>query len=283
MKKNTVGTIFKWAFLILVLAIIYMPIILIIVYSFSSSRNIGGEDGFGQFTFSLFARLFQNDGLMQATANTLIIGVSSALLATLIGTLTSVGLYYMRKGKKLFNFVSQITVVNAEIVTAVGFFLLSIFLRDVINLPVQKGVGWLIIAHTIITTPYVILTVSPRLNQLNPNLYEAGLDLGAGPMRSLVTVVVPQLIGGMVSGFALAFTLSLDDFVVTNLNKGTYGVNTISTFVYANLKRELAPEIRALSTILFVVVLAILIIFNVIKRKREKQAAVGAAIVGGVK
>lgn len=265
--------VLKWTFLILVLAAIYLPILLIVVYSFSSSRNIGGEGGFGKFTFSLFGELFANEGLMNATVNTLVIGVSSALIATFVGTLTAVGLYYMRKGKKTINFMSQITVVNAEIVTAVGFFLLSIFLRDVLQIPVQKGVGWLIMAHTVITTPYVILTVSPRLSQLNPNLYEAGLDLGAGPMRSLFTVVIPQLIGGMISGFALAFTLSLDDFVVTNLNKGTYGVNTISTFVYANLKRELAPEIRALSTILFVVVLVILIIFNIIKRRKEKKAA----------
>lgn len=265
--------VLKWVFLIVVLVAIYMPIALIVLYSFSSSRNIGGSEGFGHFTFALFRGLVHNEGLMSATLNTLIIGLSSALIATLIGTLTSVGLYYMRKGKRAFNFLSQITVVNAEIVTAVGFFLLSIFLRDVINLPIRKGVGWLIVAHTVITTPYVILTVSPRLSQLNPNLYEAGLDLGAGPMRSLFTVVVPQLIGGMVSGFALAFTLSLDDFVVTNLNKGTYGVNTISTFVYANLKRELDPEIRALSTILFVVVLVILIAVNIVKNRRAKKNA----------
>lgn len=263
--------VLKWVFLIVVLVAIYMPIALIVLYSFSSSRNIGGSEGFGHFTFALFRGLVHNEGLMSATLNTLIIGLVSALIATLIGTLTSVGLYYMRKGKRAFNFLSQITVVNAEIVTAVGFFLLSIFLRDVINLPIRKGVGWLIVAHTVITTPYVILTVSPRLSQLNPNLYEAGLDLGAGPMRSLFTVVVPQLIGGMVSGFALAFTLSLDDFVVTNLNKGTYGVNTISTFVYANLKRELDPEIRALSTILFVVVLVILIVVNIVKNRRAKK------------
>ena len=248
----------RWIFLILVLVVIYMPIALIIVYSFSSEKNIGNS--FGTFTFSLYARLFTNKQLMSATINTLIIGLVSALLATVIGTLTSVGLYYMKRGKKAVNFVSQITVVNAEIVTAVGFFLLSIFLRDVLKLPLQRGVGWLIVAHTVMTTPYVILTVSPRLAQLNPNLYEAGLDLGAGPMRTLFTVIVPQLVGGMISGFALAFTLSLDDFVVTNLNKGTNGVNTVSTYVYASLRRNLDPAIRALSTILFVSVLAVLII-----------------------
>lgn len=261
----------RWIFLCLVLACIYLPIALIIVYSFSAEKNIGGENGFGSFTLSLYSSLFKNKQLMQATLNTLLIGIASALAATFIGTFTSVGLYYMKRGKKAVNFVSQITVVNAEIVTAVGFFLLSIFLRDVIGLPLQKGVGWLIVAHTVLTTPYVILTVSPILNQLNPNLYEAGLDLGAGPVRSLFTVIMPQLIGGMISGFALAFTLSLDDFVVTNLNKGTNGVNTISTYVYANLKRNLDPAIRALSTILFVTVLAVLIIFNIVKRRKQKK------------
>ncbi|MBR2970428.1 MAG: ABC transporter permease [Clostridia bacterium] len=262
--------VLRWVFLAVVLISIYLPIMLIIVYSFSSERNIGSDSGFGDFTFSLYGRLFQNDLLMEATLNTLGIGLASALLATFIGTFTAVGLYYMRKGKKAVNLVSQVTVVNAEIVTAVGFLLLSIFLRDVIQIPIEKGVLWLIITHTVLTTPYVILTVSPRLNQLNPNLYEAGLDLGARPMRTLFTVIMPQLIGGMVSGFALAFTLSLDDFVVTNLNKGTSGVNTISTYVYDNLKRNLDPAIRALSTIIFVIVLVVLIVFNIIKNKKAK-------------
>lgn len=261
----------KWAFLLIVLALIYMPIVFIIVYSFSGAPDIGSANGFGEFTFSLYKKLFTNsENLMTATLNTLIIGVVSALLATFIGTLTAVGLYYMRKGKKTINFMSQITVVNAEIITAVGFFLLSIFLTR-IGLPIEGGMGWLIVAHTIITIPYVILTVSPRLNQLNPNLYEAGLDLGAGPMRSLFTVIVPQLIGGMISGFALAFTLSLDDFVVTNLNKGSGGVQTITTYVYNSLRRSLDPAIRALSTIIFLVVLIALIIFNIVKNKKQKE------------
>ena len=268
----------KWAFLIVVLGCIYLPILVIIVYSFSGEQNIGSVNGFGEFTFTLYKKLFTNSrGLMAATKNTLIIGVSSALLATFIGTLTAVGLYYLKKGKKAVNFISQITVVNAEIVTAVGFFLLSIVIVQVCakrGLYIEMGMGWLILAHTVITTPYVILTVGPRLNQLNPNLYEAGLDLGAGPMRSLFTVIIPQLVGGMISGFALAFTLSLDDFVVTNLNKGTSGIDTITTYVYASLRRSLDPAIRALSTIIFVVVLVALIIFNVVKNKKQKQQSV---------
>ena len=263
--NKKVSLVLRWVFLIVVLVALYAPIALIVVYSFSSEKNIGSANGFGQFTFSLYSSLFSNRQIMSATLNTLIIGLVSATLATAVGTLTAVGLHYMKRGKKTVNFVSQITVVNAEIVTAVGFFLLSIFLRDVLKLPVQKGVGWLILAHTVMTTPYVILTVSPRLSQLNPNLYEAGLDLGASPLRSLFTVIVPQLVGGMISGFA-----------VTNLNKGTNGVNTISTYVYASIRRNLDPAIRALSTILFVTVLAVLIIVNVVKRNKRKKAQTAA-------
>lgn len=269
--NKKLSLVLRWIFLIAVLVCIYAPIALIVVYSFSAEKDIGGVNGFGTPTFSLYTKLFSDERIMDATFNTLIIGLVSATLATVIGTFTSVGLHYMKRGKKAVNFVSQITVVNAEIVTAVGFFLLSIFLRDVVQLPVQKGIGWLITAHTVMTTPYVILNVSPRLNQLNPNLYEAGMDLGAGPIRSLFTIILPQLVGAMISGFALAFTLSLDDFVVTNLNKGTNGVETISTYVYANLKRNLDPSIRALSTIIFVAVLVVLIIVNVVKGRKNKQ------------
>lgn len=266
--NKKLALVLKWAFLIVVLALIYLPILFIIVFSFSSQQNLGVNNGFGEFTFKLYDMLFKNADLMNALKNTLIIGVSSALIATFLGTLTAVGMYYMRRGKKAVNFVTQITVVNAEVVTAVGFFLLFILLNGFIKV---YDIGWLILAHSIITTPYVILTVSPRFNQLNPNLYEAGLDLGAGPMRSLFTVIIPQLIGGMVSGFALAFTLSLDDFVLTNLNKGFGDVETISTYVYSRFRRNLTPAIRALSTIIFLVVLIILIIFNIVKNRKEKE------------
>lgn len=270
--KRVAWLIARWVILLTVLVAIYLPIALIIVYSFSSVKNIGGPEGFGDFTFSLYKRLFESEQIMSAAVNTLIIGLSSATLATVIGTFTAVGIHYLRRGKKAVNFISQITVMNAEIVTAVGFYLLAIFLRDVIEMPIgDGGFVWLIIAHTVMTTPYVILAVSPRLGQLDPNLYEAGMDLGAGPMRSFFSVIVPQLIGGMIAGFALAFTLSLDDFVVTNLNKGTgSGVETISTYVFASLRRNLDPAIRSLSTILFVTVLTVLIVVNVVKRKKAK-------------
>ena len=269
--SSKVLLIVKWAILLVVLVAIYLPLIMIVIYSFSSAQAVGGD--FGEFTFALYAKLLRNEKLLDATKNTIVIGLASAFLATMLGTTASVGIHYMRKkAKAVVDAASQITVVNAEIVTAMGFFLLMIFIRDTIKIPVNFSLWWLIIAHTVITTPYVILTVSPRLKQLNPNLLEASMDLGAGPMRSLITVMLPQLAGAMVSGFALAFTLSLDDFVITNINSIGANLDTISTYIYAGIRKKGIPnEIRALSTIIFVVVLTVLIVYNVIKNKKLKQ------------
>ena len=260
----------RWAFLIIVLLGIYLPLIMIVIYSFSGAKSVGME--FGQFTFSLYGKLLSNTKLLNATKNTLIIGSVSALLATILGTTASIGIFYMRKKvKNVVDAASQITVVNAEIVTAMAFFVFILFIRDTVNIPVKFNIWWLIITHTVITTPYVILTVSPRLQQLNPNLLEASMDLGAGPFRSLITVMIPQLAGAMVSGFALAFTLSLDDFVVTKINSFGSNIDTISTYVYSGIRQKLPADIRALSTIIFVVVLSVLIIFNIVKNKKAKQ------------
>ena len=275
MKKKTSSTLYliaRWAILVIVLIAIYLPLIMIIAYSFSTAKSVGAE--FGEFSFAPYAKLFRNAELLDALKNTVVIGLVSALLATVLGTTAAIGIHYMkRKMKAAVEASSQITVVNAEIVTAMAFFVLMLFIRDTIKIPVNFGLGWLIIAHTVITTPYVILTVSPRLKQLNPNLLEASMDLGAGPMRSLITVMLPQLAGAMVSGFALAFTLSLDDFVVTKINSIGSGVRTISTYVYSRIRRGFPIEIRALSTIIFVTVLAVLIVYNVIKIKKAKENA----------
>lgn len=270
-KKGTlISIILRWAFLIIVLAAIYLPLIMIVVYSFSGAKTVGGE--FGPFTFKLYEDLLENEKLISATKNTLIIGLISAFLATILGTTAAVGINYMkRKTKAIVDASSQITIVNAEIVTAMGFFLLMIFLRDTINLAINFNLVWLIIVHTVITTPYVILTVSPRLKQLDPNLLEASMDLGAGPMRSLLKVMFPQLAGAMIAGFALAFTLSLDDFVVTNINSLGANIDTISTYVYSGIRKKLPADIRALSTIIFLVVLIVLIVYNIIKNNKQKK------------
>lgn len=271
MKKSSVISLaLKWTILIIVMLAIYLPLAVIIIYSFSSAKSVGGN--FGNFTLSLYSKLFEDAELLDATKNTLLIGLVSSVLATLLGTTAAIGIHYMRrKSRAIVDASSQITIVNTEIVTAMGFYSLMLFLRDTLQLPVNFSMFYLIIAHTVISTPYVILTVSPRLKQLNPNLLEASMDLGASPMRSLITVMLPQLAGAMISGFALAFTLSLDDFVITHVNSYSVGIGTISTYVYTKMKHNIPNQIRALSTIIFTVVLIVLVIYNIAKNKKAKQ------------
>ncbi|MBQ6727580.1 MAG: hypothetical protein IJQ87_01435, partial [Clostridia bacterium] len=159
-KSSAISLAVKWFILILVLIAVYLPLIMIVAYSFSSSTSVGGD--FGEFTTGLYTKLFKNAKLLTALKNTLLIGFISALFATLLGTTAAIGIHYMRrKARALTEASSQITIVNAEIVTAMGFFLLMIFLRDTLSLPANFSMAYLIIAHTVITTPYVILTVSP--------------------------------------------------------------------------------------------------------------------------
>jgi len=246
------------SYIFLILFILYLPIFLLIVLSFTESKAFGNWTG---FSFSLYADLFQNEAIWIAVKNTFVIGTTAALIATVLGAVTAVGIYSMRRvPKNLMTGAAQITVLNADIVTAVAFLLFFV------TIGMDAGYGTLLIAHVAICTPYVILAVMPRLSQLDPNLYEAALDLGASPVRALTKVMLPQLIPGMVSGFVLALTLSIDDFIISNYNNGT--VETLSTFVYKDAARAgMTPSLRALSALIFVAVLVILILVNIYSRK----------------
>ena len=243
------------------LAVMYVPILILIIYSFTDAKALGVWNG---FSFELYANLFTDAEIMGALGNSLILAAVSAFLATVLGTAAAVGIYYMKaKRKAVAGFVANITMENAEIVTGVAFMMFF--------LAVNIGYGWgaLIVAHTMITVPYVILSVTPKLSQLNPNLYEAGLDLGASPIGSMFRVVIPQLIPGMISGFIMAFTLSLDDFIVSKFING--GVETIPIYLYNALaKRGADPTLRALSSVLFIAVLTVLIALNIVSAKRRK-------------
>ena len=260
MKKQVKSAI-VWAFVGIALFVMYVPILILIIYSFTSAKALGVWSG---FSFELYANLFTDAEILGALGNSLLLALISATLATFFGTTAAVGIFYMRKWKKsAAHFIANITMENAEIVTGVAFMMFF--------LAIKLGYGWpaLIIAHTMITVPYVILSVTPRLSQINPNLYEAGLDLGASPIRSLFTVVVPQLLPGMISGFIMAFTLSLDDFIISKFING--GVQTIPIYLYNALaKRGADPTLRALSSVLFIAVLTVLIVLNVVSAKRRK-------------
>lgn len=262
--NKTVKSALIWTFVGIMLAFMYLPIIVLIVFSFTDAKALGVWSG---FSMELYVNLFTDSEILSALGNSMILAASSATLATVLGTTAAVGIFYLRKWKKSSaEFIANITMENAEIVTGVAFMMFF--------LAINLGYGWpaLIIAHTMITVPYVILSVTPRLNQINPNLYEAGLDLGASPIRSLVTVVIPQLLPGMISGFIMAFTLSLDDFIISKFING--GVETIPIYLYNALaKRGADPTLRALSSVLFIAVLTVLIVMNVVSANRNKKAA----------
>ena len=261
------GYIFGRVFIGFMLALMYLPILILVIFSFSGSSGIGAWSHFN-FTFDWYTKLFTDEQILGAVGNTFLIAGVSSVLATVIGTIAAVGIYYLnRRVKPIVNAISQITVINADIVTAVAFMLFFIVCMNYLD-----GYPALFIAHTMITTPYVVLSVMPRLSQINPNLYEAGRDLGAGPMRTLFTVILPQLVPGIVSGLVMAFTLSLDDFVITLFNKGS-GVETISTMIYASTKHGIDPAFRALSTVIFLGVLAVLIGINIYTSRKKKKAA----------
>lgn len=258
-------------FILLMLIITYLPLVILILFSFSDNKVLGDWSNLS-WSFDLYIRLFNSSKIMTAVRNTFIIALSAAGLSTVIGTFSAIGIFYLkRKPRAVMKMINQIPLVNADIVTAIAIMLL--FVKVMGNL---DGFPALIISHTVITLPYVILSVMPRLGQLNPNLYEAGLDLGAGPVRTLFTVILPQLIPSMISGAILAFTLSLDDYVITMFNNGS--VDTISTLIYNSTKKGIDPAFRALSAILFVLVLTVLIFINFKSSQKNKKSGVSVMI-----
>ncbi|MCL2061626.1 MAG: ABC transporter permease [Firmicutes bacterium] len=268
-QRRKIQKSFALSFVFIVLAVMYVPILLIIVFSFTNTRS-GRIGDWGGFSMQLYSNMLQNRELMGALGNTLMIAVLSALFATLLGTISAVGIHFLkRRVKAAAKTLNQIIVVNADIVTAVAFMLFFF----VIGFR-QFGYTTLILAHTMITMPFVILTVSPRLNQLNPSLYDAGLDLGAGPMRTLFKVILPQLIPAMIAAFAIAFTLSVDDFVVTKFNNGgASGLHTLSTYLYTSFKRpNVGQQLRALSSVIFILSFVVLLIINFRAKRKAKKA-----------
>ena len=244
-----------------VLVFIYAPILLLVVYSFTESKVIGKWDG---FSFGLYAQLFRNAEIMQILFNTVWLALAAAALSTAVGTAGAIGIFYSRRRvAKPLQAVSQIPVINAEIVTAISLALLfsMVFL--------YRTYFSLIVGHMVLCTPFVVLSVLPKLKQMDSNTYEAALDLGASPAQALFKVVVPQIFSGILSGFMLSITLSLDDYIVTAFTKPPM-FDTISTYVYnavRNGTNSSTPALRALSALIFVVMIVILLAVNLRARK----------------
>ena len=246
----------------LVILFLYAPILVLIVLSFNSSKS---RSKWGGFTTKWYSSMFANDTIMLALKDTLLIAVLSALLATLLGTVAAIAINHMRKVPRTIMLgITNIPMLNAEIVTGISLMLLFL----AINL--HLGFFTVLLSHIAFNVPYVILSVMPKLAQTNQSTYEAALDLGATPLRAFFLVVFPDIFPGVISGFLLAFTLSLDDFIITHFTRGAT-VNTLSTLIYSETRKGIKPEMYALSTLLFVGVLVLLILVNRLGKKSEDQ------------
>ncbi len=263
--KKILAQCYLW----LVLLMLYLPIIFIAVFSFTEAKSLGNWTG---FTLQLYENLFtgansSSASLMVALKNTLLVALMASAVSTVLGTLAAIGIFNMKgRSKKAMTFLNNIPMLNPDIITGVSLFLLFVFLH------VSKGYVTVVLAHITFCTPYVVLNVLPRLSQLNPNIYEAALDLGATPSQALRKVLIPQLRPGMVSGFILAFTMSLDDFAVTYFTAGSSGLETLSTFIYADARKSgLTPELKPMMTMIFLAVLLVLFFVNIRSIKKQKQ------------
>ena len=255
------------AYLWILLLVLYAPIALIVIYSFTDSKILGNWTG---FSLDLYANLFTGHadaGLNSAILNTVIIALIAAVSSTILGTLAAIGIYNMRaRHRKAISFLNSVPMINPDIITGISLFLLFVALG------VSQGLATVCIAHVVFCTPYVVLSVLPRLSRMNPNTYEAALDLGATPFQALRKVMLPELWPGMLSGFILALTLSVDDFGVTFFTKGSGGLETLSTFIYSDARKGgLTPELRPLFTIILLVMLTALIVINVRSNKKAKK------------
>lgn len=265
MVKKKASNIFSVFYCILILTLIYAPIILLVVYSFNSAKVIGET---GSFSLEWYKKLFQSERVITILINTVVLALVSATLATILGTMGAIGIFYSkRKVNKVVQAVNQIPIANAEIVTALSLALLfSLF-------AFPRTYFSLVVGHLVLCTPFVVTSVLPKLKQMDNSLYEAALDLGASPTQALFKVIIPQISPGIVSGFMLSITLSLDDYIVTAFTKPKT-FDTISTYVYnavKNASKSDLPLIRALSAIIFVLMIIIVVVMMIHSSKAEKK------------
>ena len=253
-------------YLVLVMLFLYVPIFVLIVFSFNESKS---RSVFSGFTLDWYRKLFQNDIIISSLVNTLIIAVIASIVSTVLGTLAAIGINSMKKvPKAIVMNITNMPIINPEIVTGVSLMLLFVFFAARMNL--EFGFVTLLIAHITFDVPYVILNVMPKFRQMDPHLYEAAQDLGWSPFKAFIKVVLPEIMPGVVSGFLMAFTYSLDDFVISYFTSGSSS-QTLPVTIYSMTRRKVSPEINALSTIIFVVVVVILIVKNFIEIRQLKK------------
>ena len=258
-----IKTAAKKFYVFLIFLFLYAPIVTLIVLSFNASRT---RAKWGGFTTRWYVSLFRNDAIMNALLNTLTIALIASLTATVIGTIACIAIINMKKkSRAIWMGITNIPMLNADIVTGISLMLLFL------SLGLKFGYGTILLSHITFCIPYVILSVMPRMKQFNTSTFEAALDLGAGPVYSFFKVVLPDILPGVLSGFPMAFTMSLDDFIITHFTKGA-GVDTLSTKIYTEVKKGIKPEMYALSTLIFITVLILLLLINKAPADKKQKA-----------
>lgn len=256
---------------ILIFIFMYAPIAVMIVFSFNGIKS---RSTFSGFSLRWYEELFHDDLILNSLYLSLIIALLSAVIATLIGTLAAVGINSMRGVKKrAYLAVNNIPVTNPDIVTGISMMILFVFVLGIFN-GMEMGFGTLLITHITFNIPYVVLNVLPKINGMDRNIYNAALDLGCPPVKAFMKVVVPEIMPGIITGFIMAFTLSLDDFVISYFNSGN-SAQTLPVTIYSMTKKPYSPKINALSTLLFVSVLTLLVIVNMRNRRDAKKTKGG--------
>ena len=279
-NKEKAGKILAKVFIYFILLLMYAPLVYITIFSFTDHAVTGEWSGFSLDNYvTLFSPNNKVAGnIWDAALNTALVALSAASISTILGTLGAIGIYYSRKKwiKASLDFITQIPVVNAEIVTAVSLCILFV----ICSAFMPRSFLTLLIGHVVLSIPYVVMSVEPKLEQMDPSVYEAAMDLGATQTKALWKVVIPDIVPGILSGFLLSVTLSLDDYVITAFTKPTVGgFNTISTYVDAATKKAGLPtQFRAFTAILFAVILIVVVALNVkssrdakILKKKEKN------------
>lgn len=253
---------FKGTYLGLMLLFLYAPIAVLVIFSFNKSKTMGHWTG---FSLKWYEQLLNDSTIMNALWVTLSVAIISAVVATFIGTLAAIGIHSMKKGRRMVvENISQLPVVNPDLVTGISFMMLFAALG------IKGGYARMLIAHITFCIPYVIFSVMPKLRQSSNMLYEAAMDLGCTPWQALIKVIVPDIMPGIVSGFIMAFTLSLDDFVVSWF--ATDGIQNLSIYIYSTARRGISPKINALSAIMLLCVVSLLLIVNIRSAKEEREA-----------
>ena len=257
MIKNFLGKFY----IAIVMLFLYAPIAVLIVLSFNSSKS---RVVWGGFTLKWYKELFTSSSIMKAFGTTIMLALLSALLASVIGLIAALGIFTMRtRDYKIMLFATNIPMLNADIVTGIALMLWFIKFMPL-------GFSSMLLAHITFNVPYVILCILPKLKSMDIHQFEAARDLGASSAYAFFKVVLPDIVPGILSGFFMAVTMSMDDFVITYFTKGA-GVNTLSTLIYGEIKKGIKPEMYALSTVLFLMVLIILLLVNYMPQVTEKK------------